>query len=255
MHSDSHRATLHKSLLDLRGCETSTDLQHSLRSIRHAYNVEHIALLAIQAGGRALNPLISVTTYPLDWINIYKNFRFIEIDPVVRLSLDGFLPVQWRALSHQTAKSLALFKLAQACGIGSNGVSFPIRGPHGERSVFSFSSSCSDESWEKSMRNTIFDMQIIAQVLHEKVFTISSIRVPKAKYRLSLREAQCLNMIARGLLSKQIPSVLPISESAVRKYLKSAQKKLDAKTTSEAVFIFALREEFWPFDDTLPEIQ
>ncbi len=175
------------------------------------------------------------TTYPDTWTSAYVDKGYFDIDPVIDVIRSGFLPVDWSSLDCQTARVSQLFKEARAHGIGSEGLTIPVRGSNGERSLFSIASRLSRRNWKQLRNSSIHEMQIISHHLHETVFHAIGLREIDRIRKLSRRESQCLQLLATGRIFKQIAAELGISENAVKLYLRSARFKLGAVTSHHAV--------------------
>lgn len=59
--------------------------------------------------------------------------------------------------------------------------------------------------------------------------------IPTGLPDLSPREAQALRLLAGGMMNARIADMMGISEAMVAKHLRSARRKMDAKTREEAV--------------------
>lgn len=116
------------------------------------------------------------------------------------------------------------------------------RGAHGERTLFSVTSNLNRSDWLKLRDGHLGDLHVLSQHLHETVLSVAGLRTNERRRPLSRRERECLQLVARGLLSKQIAGVLEISESAVRLYLRSARLKFGAATVYQAVARASLLE-------------
>lgn len=180
------------------------------------------------------NPLI-LLTYPPEWVETYVARDYFSIDPVVQAGRVGFLPFDWSSLDLTSPQTASLFREAETFDVGRYGVTLVIRGPHGERSLFTVTSNLRGSEWEKLRGSIIGDLQVIAYYLHEQSLILSGLREQGVGRRLSKREAQCLELLAQGMLPKQITSRLGISESAVRLYLSSSRRKLHVGTTNQAI--------------------
>ena len=64
------------------------------------------------------------------------------------------VPVNWRAIGDNYSDSL-VFQKAREYGIGSAGLSIPVRGPYGEFAVFSVTKDCSDDKWGELRNNFV----------------------------------------------------------------------------------------------------
>lgn len=218
---------------------TSTQKTSSLLSvilkIRDLYGFSHIAFHVVRLGGRSgTNPLL-LLTYPTEWTQLYIKNNYFQIDPVVRISKVGFLPVDWSELHYNSAAINTFFRKANSYEVGKHGFTIPVRGPYGERSLFTVTSNCNRTEWLKLKMAALTDMQVISHVLHDRAIILAHLRSSPVIPSLSRREQQCLELTARGLLAKQIVPELNISESAIRLYLQSAKRKLGAATMAQAI--------------------
>ncbi|MGR9452579.1 helix-turn-helix transcriptional regulator [Rhizobium leguminosarum] len=223
------------SLDRISASPTLRDLETTLDEVRHIYAISHMVLhVTRSSGATASNPLLMLT-YPPEWVKQYLERDYFSIDPVVRLGRRGFLPVEWSASKWDSGQAYGFFKEAMAFGVGRQGVTLPVRGPHGERSLFTVTSNHPDAYWRQFRMDSMRDLQFLAHHLHDRAMVLSGMRKITDFPQLSRRELQCLEMTANGLLAKQICARLSISVSAVQLYLASARRKLTVATTSEAV--------------------
>ncbi|MBX4867445.1 LuxR family transcriptional regulator [Rhizobium bangladeshense] len=223
------------SLDRISASPTMRDLEATLDEVRHIYAISHMVLhVTRSSGGNATIPLLMLT-YPPEWVKQYLERDYFSIDPVVRLGRCGFLPVEWSASKWDSGRVHGFFKEAMAFGVGRQGVTLPVRGPRGERSLFTVTSTHPDDYWRQFRMDSMRDLQYLAHHLHDRAMVLSGMREAADVPQLSRREVQCLEMTANGLLAKQIGARLSISLSAVQLYLASARRKLTVATTSEAV--------------------
>lgn len=229
---DHHRLSL--SLRTLLAAKHSEELCPALEELCVRYGLSHMTFLVVCSGGRSgVHPYF--TTYPDAWTEIYVEKRYFDIDPVINVARSGFMPVDWSSLDQRSAQTSRLFKEAHSFEIGPSGLTIPIRGPKGERCLFSVASNLPKREWSRLRASSIHELQILSQYLHETVFSATGLR-EVGRYRdLSRREVECLQLLARGRISKQIAADLGISENAVKLYLRSARKKLGAATSHHAV--------------------
>ncbi|WKL27450.1 LuxR C-terminal-related transcriptional regulator [Sinorhizobium meliloti] len=137
--------------------------------------------------------------------------------------------------TEKSPRSVHFFRQADGFGVGRHGVTIPVRGPKGERSLFTATSSLRETMWRRLRSDCMSDLQVISHYLHDKALTLSGLRDNAGVRGLSPRERQCLEMVAQGKLPKQIAPALQISESAVRLYLRSTKRKLGVATTAHAI--------------------
>lgn len=229
------RSLLEHALSVLNAASSEDDLQGTVSHIRDCYGLSHLVFHVVSLGaGSGKHPMI-LSTYSREWVDFYTSENFFDLDPVVHLSRTGFLPVDWSLLDHASRETSRFFRQAHSFGVGRFGLTFPVRGPQGERSLFSATSNLRESEWRHLRADCMVDFQILSHHLHDKALTTSGFRNNGAVKRLSRRELQCINMIANGRLAKQIAAELQLSESAVRLYLRTAKRKLGVSTTSQAI--------------------
>ncbi|MBM3095020.1 LuxR family transcriptional regulator [Ensifer sp. T173] len=223
------------SLAILRRVSSRADLNVAIADIRERYHFAHLVFLVVRPANRADAYPFYCTTYPEEWTSLYLRKNYFEIDPVMELSRTGFLPADWSNLDRRSPGTRSFFKEASSFDIGRHGLTVPIRGPGGERSLFSVTSNLPGPEWRKLRVSSNYDLQILSHYLHEKVLSVSGLRQGGGYRKLSRREQECLQLLARGLVSKRIAARLQISENAVRLYLTLAKRKLDARTMYQAI--------------------
>lgn len=227
--------TLSWSLAMLRRAGSGADLEGAIARIRDRYRFAHLVFLVVRLADRQDAYPFYCTTYPEEWISLYLQKNYFDIDPVIDLSRTGFLPVDWSNLDRKSPAARSFFKEAESFDIGRHGLTIPIRGPSGERSLFSVTSNFPRREWRKLRKSSKHDLQVLSHYLHEKVLSVSGLRKSGGYRQLSRREQECLQLLARGLVSKRIAARLQISENAVRLYLKLAKRKLEARTMYQAI--------------------
>ncbi|MBO9101902.1 LuxR family transcriptional regulator (plasmid) [Rhizobium sp. K1/93] len=232
---DRQQSALSWSLRMLRRVGSEADLSVTVSAIRDHYKFSHLAFLVVRrATPRDTYPFYC-TTYPEEWTSVYLDRNYFEIDPVIDLSRTGFLPVDWSNIDRRSPRARSFFKEAVSFDIGRQGLTIPVRGPGGERSLFSATSNLPRSEWRTLLTSTSRDLQVLSHFLHEKAFSVSGLRKHGEYRKLSRREQECLQLLAGGIVSKRIAATLQISESAVRLYLKLAKRKLGTATIYQAV--------------------
>ncbi len=230
------------ALKAVRAVKHREDLCPVLDELCIRYGVSHMTFLVVCSGdGSSLFPYYC-TTYPESWTATYVDQRYFNIDPVIDVMRWGFLPVDWSSLDRHAAGARRFFSEARAHGVGARGLTIPIRAPNGERCLFSVTSKLPRGEWSSLRASSLHELQILSHHLHETVFHAIGFRKPNRTRKLSRRETQCLQLLARGRISKQIAADLGISENAVRLYLRSARLKLGAVTSYHAVARASYRE-------------
>src|SRR5450755_2207952 len=131
-----------------------------LRVIAGRYGLSHAAYLGVNIPTLTDRVAFGIMTYNPDWVSRYISENYIKLDPVVKHGMMGLLPLDWSTLRGQNRKIDQFFGEAGEFGVGEQGLSFPIRGAHGETALFSINSHDSRPEWEKRKPALLRDMQI-----------------------------------------------------------------------------------------------
>ncbi|MBZ6414972.1 MULTISPECIES: LuxR family transcriptional regulator [Methylobacterium] len=218
------RIAASKSVIELKGV---IDL------LRSEYKIANIAYHAISIPlCEEANPIL-ILTYEDEWVKRYIERDYFTIDPIVAAGRRGFLPIDWAKVDRTSPETQKFFREAEAYHVGRQGVTLPIRGPAGERALFTLTSYLDDAEWQVRRLGFMRDFQLIGHFVHDRAVGLSGYRDKCPA--LSRREAQCLERIAAGRHVKQIASELDLSVSAVQLYLRSARHKLRCSSNAEAV--------------------
>ncbi len=220
---------------EITDAATGSELRQCLEDFRELYHLTHAVLHVTDVPGIPQTQLPLILTYPREWVDTYMTQNYLEIDPVVRTEHRCCLSFDWSSLDLKSPSSARFFQEAETFGIGRRGLTTNVRGPGGERSLFTVTSNLDEAQWVELRESAKTDFHVFAINLHEKVMTLSGLRERNRITRLSRRETQCLELLARGFVPKQIVTSLGISESAVRLYLGSGRRKLQVATMNQAI--------------------
>lgn len=227
---------LSSSLATLRLATHHDQLGAALKGSCVRYGLSHMTFLVASVRRRPERFPYFCTTYPDAWTEAYVDRHCFDIDPVIDILRWGHLPVDWSSLDWRSSSAGRLLHEARRHGIGPYGLTIPLRGPEGERCLFSVTSNRPRRDWIKLRASGMHELIILSHYLHEAVLLLAGLRDDATDFRhLSRRERQCLQLLAAGRMSKQIAAALDISESAVKQYLRSAKLKLGTTTSHQAV--------------------
>lgn len=237
-------------LAKLRHTTEIAGLSAVLASLREAYGLATIVYhaVSIPLADRA-DPVI-LLPHDDPWIRRYIENDYVRIDPIVRRGRNGFLPLDWSEIDRETPEAQHLFEDADQYGVGRRGVTLPVRGPAGERALFTVTSNASEADWLKKRVHYMREFQIVAHFIHDRAIELSGHRQRNRKVGLSAREAQCLALVIKGWHTKQIASRLNVSTSIVQLHLQNARQKLDCASIPEAA-AKAVRWELIDDDDDI----
>ncbi|ANL31954.1 LuxR family transcriptional regulator protein (plasmid) [Rhizobium phaseoli] len=213
------------------------DLRKTMRDLREPLGLANIVYHALRLPKTdALHPLL-LLTYEPEWVRRYIENDYFKIDPVVIYGRRGFLPVDWSEVDRETMSAKRFFSEADEFGVGRQGLTMPIRGPGGERALFTVTANISQDDWQKRRFAYMRSFQLMGHFVHDRAVQLGGFRFANRSPELSRREKECLQAIAKGKAPKQIASDLKLSISAVQLYLQSARQKLGCKSIAEAAVI------------------
>lgn len=175
---------------------------------------------------------VAWTTYPREFIDLYRRRDYLRIDPVIGMVAWGYLPVDWRDLDRRSAEVVRLFEDARAFGIGPHGLTIPVRDVQGTCGLFTVSSDLPEAAWLERRHQFIRELQATACKLHAHALTVFG-RAPAT--RLTPRELEALQWAAQGKTTAETAIVLGVSERTVRAFLDGARHKLGAGNVTHAV--------------------
>ncbi|MCK1651589.1 LuxR family transcriptional regulator [Bradyrhizobium sp. 149] len=223
--------TILSAIASASGLQDLSDVIHTVRAPFGVANIVYHAVRIPQA--EQPNPLL-LLTYDLEWVRRYTERNYFQIDPIVRSGRQGFLPLDWSNVDKETPIARGFFSEADKFGVGRQGVTMPIRGPAGERALFTVTSNASDAEWSKTRLAYMREFLLVGHFFHDRAVELAGFRPPSRKLNLSPREKECLSKIARGDVPKRIASELKLSTNAVQIYLQNARTKLGCSSVAEA---------------------
>ena len=211
------------------------ELSNVVRQWRDESGLAHLVYHAVHVPTCDKPNPVLLLTYDAAWVDRYITEDYFQIDPVVRAGRQGFLPIDWMRVDHETPAAKHFFAEAESHGVGRHGFTMPILGPFGERGLFTITSNEGDEYWHRWRYAHLRDYALLAHFLHDRAITLAGLRYTPKPRALSRREQQCLQRLANGDTPQQIAGFLKISAAAVHMYLRSARDKLECKTIEHAV--------------------
>lgn len=173
-----------------------------------------------------------------EWVARYKSQRFASKDPIIFLAMHQTLPIVWNQLPSFSKLPLGAERvMSEAKQFGLfNGISFPLRGSHGEFGVFSF---ITDEPGFSVEKNEAQLAHIVNYVLDAAIRINGNKKIEELK-PLTPGELTCLFWAAEGKTSGEIAIILGITERTVRFRLDAIIKKLGASNRAHAIMMAAM---------------
>jgi len=175
-----------------------------------------------------------------DWVRLYDQRAYIEIDPRLHAARESMLPVIWHRQAFPDSKqNREFFDAAAIFGIRS-GVAMGVRNSFHAPALFLLNSSAAevDESRRQQITEVLGQVLVLATYVHELFLAnvIERCLPPPTEGRpLSARERECLQLAAGGMTSSQIGASLGIGERTVHQHFSNLLGKLGATNRHEAI--------------------
>ena len=218
--------------LDLSGNESESAF---FRSICERMNISNVAYLVLNLPMHGKRGHYFHNTYSADWALRYETQGYVGIDPIVRRGMTALMPVDWSDFSRLTPQQKTFFGEAAEFKIGNKGLTFPMRGLHGETAVFSITADMSGKDWSHFKRTHMREMRVLGDFFHQRIVANIADAMTDEKPVLTNREAECLKWSAEGKSKQDIADVLNVSVRTVRFFLESARHKLGCLNTTHTV--------------------
>lgn len=229
----ARHASLDAVIERLHGLEPGADIVPVVRAAMAGFGLDHCVYLARSVPGARDDEPLFLTTYPEAWVAHYIDKGYVFVDPVLKQADRSIVPIDWAEIDRSSAPVRRLFGESREFGIGGQGLTFSMRGPFGDRALFSVNGDQSDRDWRLLRPDLMRDMQLFALHLHQHMMAAA---LPDRKtVRLTRRETETLSLAAKGLSAKEIARKLHISPAAVRAYLDSARYRLGAANRAQTV--------------------
>jgi DNA-binding CsgD family transcriptional regulator len=181
------------------------------------------------------------TTMPPEWVAIYDQRSYVEVDPRVESLLRVQLPLIWdqRSFRGQSVQVDEFLNTGLRFGLGS-GIAVGLLTSKGHGVMCALNSS--SEELTVARRTEIFnssaDIMLFAHFFYEMfVSSIIEQALPPISHGapLSAREKECVTLAAHGLKGVDIAHQLGIAPRTVQFHFDSIRSKLAASTRQEAV--------------------
>lgn len=207
------------------------DLQRVIEDARDCFHVSHAVYHWVSSNGEQYG----CGTYDPGWVQRYIEQDYLRVDPVILGCYKGFNPVDWRDLDWHSKPIRAFRNEALDHGVGHQGYSIPIHGPHGQFALFSVSDHRDDAAWDAFTVEYRRALILLAHAFNEKALGFEAKAEDDTGKLLSPREVDTMTLLAIGYSRAQVADTLSISEHTLRAYIESARLKLGAQNTLQAV--------------------
>ena len=216
-------------------------ITHAMVSIINSFEFESfINVLATAPHMGVESQIYFWTNQPREWIEIYDQRSFIEIDPRPALSESQVTPLVWDTSTIPNRSEYKQF-LAEASRFGiCSGVVIPVPDSEVGRAGLSLHSSIPKigRARQAKIRDNLGDLMLLAVYIHQ-IFMRAIIEMRLQPIHkgapLSRREVQCLALAAQGMRGSDIARCLEISERTVQFHFSNVNSKFGSATRAEAI--------------------
>lgn len=218
-------------IVDIR---SETEADAFLAEAKAIYGLANVSYLGVNMPSATYGRHYVKCTYSDAWVRHYLAEDLVNIDPVVRLGLTSAVPLDWADMRMGPDGVRRVFRESEDFGNARHGLTFPVRGAHGETAIFSINVDASDKDWAALKRAMLPDFYVLAQYFHNQVLKIGGVKRHPA-HDLTERELECLKWAAAGKTTWDTSVILGMSERAVKFCLDGARHKLNCTTKTQAV--------------------
>lgn len=181
------------------------------------------------------------TTLPSEWVSLYDQRAYIEVDPRVRHGVTSSTPLIWDWATEAGKDPLIDEFLAEAEAHGvASGVAIALHGLSVKLALIALNSA--ERYLRPRRRNEIADQLgdiLLLSIYFHEIFMKNMVGkgiAPRSQgYPLSERERQCLILAARGHTSHDIAQRLSVAERTVQFHFDGIRSKLNAANRQEAI--------------------
>lgn len=211
--------------------ETREDLEKAVVRMRDEAGLQNLVYHWVNAQGDQFG----AGSYSEDWRDRYVSEQYHRFDPVILAAYQRFHPQDWKKLDWSGKQVRAFQGEAIDAGVGSQGLTIPIRGPNGQFAHFSATLNASDDEWATFADENARQLILLGHYVNQKALEIVQTKEENDKVTLSPREVDALTYLGLGYNRAQAADTLSISEHTLRVYIESARTKLKAQNTTHAV--------------------
>lgn len=225
------KPTLENYLDVIQQVETLEHFQAATETLRDAFGLDHVVYHWVNSVGERFG----AGTYSSEWVDRYLEKDYLRMDPVIFGCFQRFTPVNWKQLDWSSKAAKAFLVEAIDFGVGNQGYTIPIRGPHGQFALFTVNNTADDTDWEQFIETHGRDLIIVGHEFNKKALEFEAGDTTVQAPALSPRELMSISNLAKGLSRAQAAQEMGISEHTLRVYIEAARHKLGALNTTHAV--------------------
>lgn len=217
--------------LELLHAESLAELERRTRNYAGRLGFDHF-MLAVQetSPGRKMRRM---TSYPDAWLVRYEERAYHENDPLVRHVVLNSHPVALSNAMFEGKGARPLYDEAKSFGI-SAGACMPLEKSARFISGFSITRDEDADRARRDVHRLLPDICLLSSYAYEAFIQLGGTR-ELSPARLTRRETECVYMICRGKVDREISDKLRINSRTVSFHVANAARKLGARNRVELV--------------------
>jgi DNA-binding CsgD family transcriptional regulator len=215
--------------------ETLTEGDTFLKDVQRFFEIKHVAYLGVNLPVKSHQNYYAHNSYSGEWAMRYQTQNYVSIDPIVKRGLTSLLPIDWGNVNDLSDKQREFLGEAREFGVGTQGLTFPVRGMSGETAIFCVNADMSDHAWRSFRKTYMKELRIISDFFHQRVLERTAPGNIALEEVLTNRETECLKWCAEGKTYWETSMIIGVSERTVRFFMENARHKLNCLTNTHAV--------------------
>ncbi len=163
--------------------------------------------------------------FPENWVKQYVDKQYYLIDPIPKHALSLVYPFWWSDIAELTDLSeeeKSYIDALNKADLG-DGIAISLFGPHGRNGYTGLGGGQKEKNWDAEK---IARLHLMAQLGHMQYCHILHAHAP-SEIRLSSREKEILEWVARGKSNSVIADILGLSSNTIDTYMRRVFEKLD----------------------------
>jgi LuxR family transcriptional regulator, activator of conjugal transfer of Ti plasmids len=209
-------------------------LRRELDSLCDQMGLDHFAYLGVSLPTAGITDPFTICCYSDEWVEHYKSRQYLAADPVVKAGLQRPLPFEWREFNEEPDHR-QFFGEANEFGIGSSGLTVPVRGANGEFAILNASSRMRTPVWERHIEQYRHQIHLVGIYYHAAVAGALERTKNTTAPVLTKREVECLLWAAKGKTAWETSKILNVSERTVIFHINNSKAKLNTYSKHHAV--------------------
>jgi LuxR family quorum sensing-dependent transcriptional regulator len=221
----------------LERLSTVDDVAYAFERGIAQYGITRFIITGLPTKGQSFEELVIASRWPAEFFMLYVENDYARFDPLIRLSIQSYMPFEWCADSYRSdanPRVTELMRRASEFGLKC-GYIVPIHGPLGYEGCVGMSAD--QLALSARARSALHLMALYA---FDRMRTLQG-HLSDKKILLTAREREVLSWVAAGKSAAQISQALRISKRTVDEHSQTAARKLGAANRTQAVAI-AMRD-------------